>query len=180
MAPSVLLSLAVGIMARDVALPFKTLSDQRARDFARWFWFDDPHSCEVVCLRTDLGQEFHPEAPSELSWMSMYLCNQRIYSPRHAAGSRPPGSRFPTSAPCGASISSRRRCHATPRLKPSGWPRCRTRYELLDELQFPFVRYDKQEKFVVSPDYVKVWRFCPRRIETVARETPAAQTLAPQ
>src|SRR5262249_22979201 len=79
----------IGSMIRDVWRPFKTLSDERARSFARWFWFNAEFAGEAVWLKTDLGLDFSPPTYRELSWSAMYLCNQRMCSPRHQAGAVP-------------------------------------------------------------------------------------------
>jgi hypothetical protein len=76
-------------MTRDVVAPQKTQTDRRARDFARWFWYNMDREGEVACVKTDLGQDFSDEAFHKLTWTALYRCNQRIYSPRHASG-RPP------------------------------------------------------------------------------------------
>ena len=70
----------------DLATPYKNVSDERARAFAQWFWSSAEHDGEVACLKTDLGRDFSPDAYHHLSFSAEYLCNQRIYSPRHAVG----------------------------------------------------------------------------------------------
>ncbi len=83
MATIVLLALmAVGSMGRDLWRPYRSDSDRQIRDFARWFWSAKSLDGEVVCLKTDLKQEFCPPLP-EGDDSALYLCNQRIYSPRH-------------------------------------------------------------------------------------------------
>jgi hypothetical protein len=75
-----------GAVARDLAGPYKSICDQRNRAFAEWFWYSSEHDAEVACVKTDLGLDFSPETYRQLSFSAEYLCNQRIYSPRHAAG----------------------------------------------------------------------------------------------
>lgn len=75
--------LAVGSIGRDLSHPYRSESDRQIRDFARWFWVTKSLDGELVCLKTDLKTEFCPPLP-EGDDSALYLCNQRIYSPRHA------------------------------------------------------------------------------------------------
>ena len=64
---------------RDFWFPAKSVDVMRARDFARWFWFTAQFDGEVACLKSDLDLVFVP-GQYEYGLLSMYLCNQRIYS----------------------------------------------------------------------------------------------------
>ena len=66
---------------RDFYFPAKSVDVMRARDFARWFWFTAQFDGEVACLKSDLDLVFVP-GQYEYGLLSMYLCNQRIYSAR--------------------------------------------------------------------------------------------------
>src|SRR5215475_9182409 len=81
----VLALVGVVCMGRDLAAPYKNISDQRARGFAQWFWFNLEQNNEVACLTSDL--HVYPSVDEkqfwELNYSAQYLCNQRIYSPRH-------------------------------------------------------------------------------------------------
>ncbi len=68
-------------IARDILHPYKTLSDERARAFARWFWFNAEAEGDVRVVDSFEGESFSSEAHSELSWTAMFLCNRAIYSP---------------------------------------------------------------------------------------------------
>ena len=72
----------------DVLQPYKTIWDCDTQGFVRWFWNDLAHDAELVCVRTDLGKDFFPQ---QWEWgrSAVYLCNQRIYSPRHHSGQPP-------------------------------------------------------------------------------------------
>ncbi|MGE5756603.1 MAG: hypothetical protein ACM35G_12975 [Planctomycetaceae bacterium] len=65
----------------DIAHPYKTVYDLRARDFARRFWTAQAHGAELACLRHDLGIAFKP-SHWQLLRTPLYLCNQAIYSRR--------------------------------------------------------------------------------------------------
>lgn len=80
---AILMLLAIGSIGRDLWHPYRSESDQQIRDFARWFWATKSLDGELVCLKTDLKREFCPPLP-EGDDSALYLCNQRIYSPRHA------------------------------------------------------------------------------------------------
>jgi hypothetical protein len=75
-------------MGRDLARPYKNLHDREHRAFARRFWTEAARDAVLVCATTDLGWVPSPEGWARGHY-AQYLCNQRITSPRHAAG-RPP------------------------------------------------------------------------------------------
>ena len=117
--------IAVGTIARDFASPFKSRTDLRYRDFARWFWFNMEFAGEAVCLKSDLGEEFAPGTFRDLGWSAMYLCNQRIYSPRHARGEAAAiSTACRTSGPYAAWSSKPRFIGTTRPPLSAGWPPC--------------------------------------------------------
>ena len=79
------LGLGCGIIARDLVRPYRTAEDVRTRDFARWFWTEDPRGVGAVCTRTDLGLSFRPEL-----WRSgmsaVYLFHHYQYAARRRQG----------------------------------------------------------------------------------------------
>lgn len=80
---ALLLILGVGLLAFDLRRPYKTVFDEQAREFARWFWTEQARDAELVCVHRDLGQTFSPQ-----HWMydrtAVYLCNQQLFSARHS------------------------------------------------------------------------------------------------
>lgn len=82
-----LTAIGVGESVWQVAAPYKTIQDLRARQFARWFWPAMEAHGVAACVKEDLGVVLDP-----LDWQrqrtAVYLCNQRIYSPRHARQAR--------------------------------------------------------------------------------------------
>ncbi len=79
----------MGTMVRDCLRPYRTEHDQRVREFAQRLWTEKAANAELVCALTDLNQEFFRKT---YLWrgIAQYLCNQRIYSPRHLQAGRPP------------------------------------------------------------------------------------------
>lgn len=157
-----LAALAPAVMLRDLTHPYKARSDAQARDFARWFWHDAAYNSELVCLKTDLGVCFSPETYRELGWSATYLCNQRIYSPRHAAGAPPNWSRISTRWPL--------RCV---QFRAGKWPydraafeswlaQMQTQFELVGQDSFPLPRFDKRGRTLLTMDYIDVFTFVPR------------------
>jgi hypothetical protein len=88
-APRVLVAamvvLALSLVARDLAKPYRVPADLRARDFARRFWVEQSQGAELACLKSDLGIEFDPQT-WRAGMSAVYLFYQRRFSPRHSAG----------------------------------------------------------------------------------------------
>jgi hypothetical protein len=70
-------------LIRDILKPYKDRADRDHREFARQFWNSAPDA-RTVCLMTDLGLKAY-----EGSFVTAYLCNQRIYSESHHDGGHP-------------------------------------------------------------------------------------------
>jgi hypothetical protein len=70
------------LLAIKLAYPYKSISDQNSRAFARWFWTEKAVDSELVCVKSDLGLGFNRRNWT-LFRSALYLCNQKIYSPRH-------------------------------------------------------------------------------------------------
>jgi 4-amino-4-deoxy-L-arabinose transferase-like glycosyltransferase len=84
-----LATIALGTSARDFLHPCKESCWMRNRDLARWFWCEKAEGAELVCLQNDLHQRFYtPPNIANFSdaLLSVYFCNQRIYSARLAQG----------------------------------------------------------------------------------------------
>ncbi len=78
-------ALAVGLIARDLANPYRVPADLRAREFARRFWTEQSKGADLACLKSDLGVEFDPHT-WRAGMSAVYLFYQRVYSPRHRSG----------------------------------------------------------------------------------------------
>jgi hypothetical protein len=149
-------------IARDFTAPYKSSNDLRARGFAQWFWFNTSHNGETVCLHSDLNVDLEPETFQHGSSAS-YLCNQRIYSPRHAKGLEPQWDRIAADWPL--------RCvqYRSPRFPSDGdktaaaWLETMSeKYQLVGKETYPFPFYDKRETELKFTDYIDVYKFVPK------------------
>jgi len=167
LAALVLLGLAT--VARDFYLPAKSAAVMRARDFARWFWFTAQFDGEVACLRTDFGRSFVPGNDAH-GLVAMYLCNQRIYSARHARGEPPQWDRVSRSWPL--------RCVE---YRMTGWPYdeaardrwladIESQYDLVGRERFPFLLGERGNRPPRDLDYLEVYKFVPKGPATAAAD----------
>ncbi len=176
----VLVALALvgmGSIARDVWFPAKSASTQRYRDFARWFWNSVEFDGEAVCLKSDLNLSFSPES-YVYGLSSLYLCNQRIYSPRHARGEPPCWERISAEHPlrCVEYYSSEK---PYDEKAAAAWlAEMTSRYELVGQERYPCPLFDKRERELRALDYVEVYKFVPKSVRTVG--SLAQRTVAPR
>jgi hypothetical protein len=165
-----------GAVARDLAGPYKSICDQRNRAFAEWFWSSAEHEAEVACVKTDLGRDFSPDTYRQLSFSAEYLCNQRIYSPRHAAGEPVHWERISTTHPLRCVLY---RCTSFPFDDDAyqGWLReMQESYDLVGRDMYPQVRLKNRGDLlnytnsqVATVDYLEILRFVPK---ATAARTP--------
>ena len=164
-----LIFLGMATIARDVARPYKTRSDERARAFAQWFWFNAEGDGEVRVVDGFGGEAFSPGADSELTWTAMFLCNRAIYVPAQAPAI-PAHLESPKSA-------ERLRCvvYRDPRFEFSevardAWlEKMDETHRLVARESYPFIRYEKNERDFAWVDYLDVYTF---------QEAPAARIAA--
>lgn len=176
---ALLVVVALGIMLRDFSKPTKAWSDLRARDFARWFWVEMPHQGEVVCVHTDLYQEFSPLIRTQLSWVVTYLCNQRIYSPRHARGEPADESRVSRDRPLVCVLYSPFDPPLDKALVAHWLATMNERYDLVGHERFPATRYGRQETLLICTDYVEMFRFVPKGSTLSSDGAPLELTRLP-
>jgi hypothetical protein len=164
---------ALGSMVRDFRHPYKSPTDLRYRDFARWFWWTAEYDGEAVCLKTDLGLPLSKEAFHALNWSAMYLCNQRIYSPRHARGEPPRWDRVTAQNPLRCVQFWVPRCD----YDQAGFDRwmadMQSRYELLSTDRYAFPCLGKNDGLLENLDYVLVYKFGPKE-EVASSQLPVA------
>lgn len=158
----VILALVGGFTSiRDLSGPYKNISDERARAFAEWFWYNNEHDSEVVCVKTDLGLDFSPDTYRELCYSAEYLCNQRIYSPRRSKGEPIHLERVSATHPlrcvlyrCPSYSFDDQAFHA--------WlDEMQQTYELVGHETYPEVRL-KNTGAIIGVDYLEIYRFVPR------------------
>jgi hypothetical protein len=159
-----LLTLAVAAIVRDFYLPGKNRHDIRNRDFAAWFWSGMEREHEVLCTDEELPPTLPPLAVAGRGHaMPQFLCNQRIYSPRHVQNK-----------PCDMDRVSKERplvcvqywSHLSP-YDPAVLVRwldaMRERYELVSSARLPLLQDDDNDRRPEPADCVEVYEFVPRR-----------------
>jgi hypothetical protein len=162
---ALLVALAVGSLLHDLTQPYKSGTTLRAREFARWFWVDMACDCELVCCETDLHlKEQLPPGASQWGWSALYLCNQRIYAPRHAGGESTWADR----------VSARRPLRCTLFRSTSNRPDTRPLEEMLHDIasrhglvlvgrdRYPFPICNKWDRPTGTVDFIEVFKFAPR------------------
>jgi hypothetical protein len=160
-----LMLVAGGSIVHDLVWPYKSLTTLQAREFARWFWFTMPHDSEVVCLETDMKENLSPET-YRWGWSALYLCNQRIYSPRHARGERPDLSRVSAEHPlrCVLFLALGKDHEAADRQAMDRWlAEMQGKYQLVARDRYPVPIYDKWGRPPHSiNEYIEVFKFVPK------------------
>ena len=164
---ALLLLLGTGSLLRDLTHPYKSGTVQRARDFARWFWFNMSQEGELVCFETDLKQCLSTR--SNTGWSSLYFCNQRIYSPRHARGFPPQFARISADWPLRCAVyRSPREEHESPPPDPKvveHWlEQMQLQYRLVSRDAYPFPAYDKADPRTqeAGVDHLEIYTFVPK------------------
>lgn len=154
------------LLGLTLAHPYKSVSDQNSRSFARLFWTESARDSELVCVKSDLGLGF-----SRRNWTlfrsALYLCNQRIYSPRHHYGA---GVNWNT-------VSAHRplRCvlyNEWPENNPacSAWLAEMTeRFEVSNRQSFVVNESSHRDDGTDVEDRYTIYDFVPRRVEPTSR-----------
>jgi hypothetical protein len=156
-----LAAFGVASIGRDLWFPAKSASTQRYRDFSRWFWTAAEFDGEAVCLKSDWQQAFSP-ASYEAGLSSLYLCNQRIYSPRHARH-QPPRLDLVTEDHPLRIVEYYESDRPYDTTAAAAWlKQCTARYRLVACDRYPFAFYDKRDRELKALDYVKVYKFIPK------------------
>lgn len=151
--------IGVACVARDVVRPYRSLSDERQRAFAKWFWFNAAQGGEVACAASDLRQDFVPDTLGNC--MAQYLCNQRIYSPRHARRQPLAWDDVSNEHPLRCVVYH---CQSAgfDEAACDRWLRSmQARYTLVSTERFPFVRLDKPENADEAAERLEVHTFVP-------------------
>jgi hypothetical protein len=150
-----------GTVVRDLAGPYKNISDERARAFAQWFWYNAEHDSEVACVKTDLGLDFSPDSYHDLSFSAEYLCNQRIYSPRHAAGEPIRWDRISDSHPLRCVLYRAPHYDFDEYALRTWLDEMQKTYDLVGHETYPQVRLRTTGR-ILCVDYLEIYRFVPK------------------
>lgn len=157
----ILAAFGAGSIVRDFVQPAKSPTVMRARDFARWFWFTAEFEGEAVCLKTDLGLDFSP-ATYNYGLSCLYLCNQKIYSPRHARGQPPRWERISAQWPLRC-VEYRGARQPYDHQAAAAWlESMQKHYRLVSRERFAFVNVKRLDQSPTEFDYVEVYRFVPK------------------
>ena len=160
---ALLMILGLATAARDCCLPGKEQQEIRKRDFARWFWGSMERDHEVVCIATDLGRTFPPQGVSwQLCIAPQFLCNERIYSPRHARGELPDLTRVSRQRPlaCVQYWS-----HMTPYDDGAFYTwfaEMQRDYDYVGCHQLPMLSDNDNDRVPEPPDRIEVYEFVPK------------------
>ena len=171
--------LGAGSWLRDVTQPYKSATTLRAREFAQWFWFEMAQQSELVSCETDLKTDLAPDKRN-CGWSSLYFCNQRIYSPRHARGERPQLDRVSVERPLRCVLyrspkEERESPPPDPQARQRWLERMQADYDLVAHDTYPFAAYDKSDRRQISDDYVEVFKFVPKGDSGAAAVSKPAQ-----
>ncbi|HVX64473.1 MAG TPA: hypothetical protein VHC19_27870 [Pirellulales bacterium] len=158
----VLCLVPLGTMTRDFLNPYKSKTDARYRDFARWFWFNMEFEGEVACLKTDLNQNFAPGTFHDLGWSAMYLCNQKIYSPRHARHEPLHLDKVSQQHPLRC-VQFKAQVYKYDQAAFERWLNSmQQRYDLVARDSYPFPCFDQRGRNLLCLDQVDVFKFVPK------------------
>ncbi|HEV3338784.1 MAG TPA: hypothetical protein VG125_00460 [Pirellulales bacterium] len=158
----ILALIPAGTMARDFICPYKSPTDVRYRDFARWFWPSAQFAGEVACLHTDLGLEFAPGTFHHLGWSAMYVCNQRIYSPRHRSGRPVDWGRVGADWPL-CCVEYRAEVYPYDEAAQQAWlDSMGERYDLVSCNELPSPVYAQRGGILLCSDKLILYKFVPR------------------
>jgi hypothetical protein len=164
-------AMGAGSLLRDITHPYKSGTTLRAREFAQWFWSTQAHDNELASCELDLGTDMSPQKRN-CGWSSLYLCNQRIYSPRLSHGE----------TVCWDAVTPERplRCvmYRSPkeeRESPSADPlaymhwldRMQAQYDLVGHDRMAFAALDKSDRQPISDDYVEMFKFVPKGMAAI-------------
>ena len=155
------LAFGAGILFRDLWYPYKSGTTLRAKEFAQWFWSDLAVDSELVCLETDLKANLSPGS-YEHGLASLYLCNQRIYSPRHARGEPPRWDRLSAERPLRCVLFRSTTWSATRGPWKDGSMVCSETIDSSRAIRYPAPFYDKWDRRPVTVDFIEVFKFVPK------------------
>ena len=153
--------MAAGSISRDFAKPYRTRDVLRQRDFARWFWFNKEYDGEVVCWETDLAEG--ADSPvTKIPTATLYLCNRRIYSPRHFRGESVDWQSISATHPLRVVRYGASNVEKDDRAAFEQWlAAIQTRYELVDQQRHTFPMHYK-DRDLLYHNYLDLYEFVPK------------------
>ncbi len=155
-----LAAVGIGSIARDIAFPYKTLSDQRSRAFAQWFWFSGSYEGQVADSWQDFRLNLQPDMFKELTWGPMYYCNERIYRPASRRTINP--DLVTSKKPLRVAVYRADRLAFDQVALDSWLSEMRGQYDLLGQETYPVPRMDKRERKLVALEHIDIFSFGPK------------------
>lgn len=156
-----LILIGSGSIVRDLASPYKTRSDFRARALAESFWVGAHYSEEVVCLKSDLGLDFVPDQHRELSWSAQYLCNRAIETSRFRL--KPADvRRISATRPLRCVLYHDSRFSLDQTALQTWLAKMNEHYETIGHDSIPLPRLDKNDRRLLAYETIDSYRFIPR------------------
>ncbi len=172
-ASALLAAIGLGVVLRDVALPYKAQSDYRERAFAQGFWFPVARDEEVACVKSDLGLDFVPDQYRNLSWSAQYLCNRAVEKSRNHLRA-PDMSRVSRSRPLRCVLYRESR-FTFDEAKFARWlADMQDRYELIGRESVSLPRMRQDERTVMAIESIDSYKFVPRDPSKSAPASPLA------
>ena len=170
---AILAAVGCGDIIRDLANPYKTRSDDRARAFAKAFWVGTHYAEEVSCLKSDQGLDFVPDQHRELSWSAHYRCNRAIEVSRWSL--RPADlNRVSATRPLRCVLYRDARYELDQERLDNWLSEMKRNYELTAHESIPFPRLTKNERRLVTMEYIDSYKFVPR-VDSLKEAPPMAE-----
>jgi len=158
---AILLVVGLGAIGRDLINPYKTRSDFRARAFAQSFWLGAHSVEEVACLKSDLGLDFVPDQHRELSWSAHYLCNRAIEISRCSL-QKVDLEQVTATRPLRCVLYHDARYDLDQSRLDQWLSEMQLKYVLVAHESLPFPRRAKDDRRLVTMEYVDSYKFVPR------------------
>ena len=98
----------------------------------------------------------------------MYLCNQRIYSPRHQAGAAPNWEKVAADWPLRCLLYRDPQFPIDEAALERWLDDMRKQYQLVGRDRYPFPRYDERERRLVRVDHIEIFTFIPTTCRPMA------------
>lgn len=158
---TILVSVGCASIGRDLISPYKTRSDFRARAFAQSFWTGAHYAEEVVCVESELGFNVVPDQHHELSWCAHFLCNRAIEVSRASLRSADM-TKVSATRPLRCVLYRDARYSLDQDILDQWLADMQQDYELVGHESVPFPRMAKNDRSLITMEYVDSYKFIPR------------------